>query len=125
MGAWGPGSFENDDALDWLSTFLDDDDDAILWDQLEYAGALDAPTACATLAAAEVIATAGGHPPPDAPDELLELPREALERETYDLALRAVARVKRSELAELWAGQPEWEAAVGDLEARLTRARGS
>jgi hypothetical protein len=133
MGAWGPASFENDTALEWLEDFFESDDDAILWDVLEFAAApgdeeIDADAGCAALAAAEVLATAGGQPPPVMPEGLDELPREPLDRETYDLALRAVARVRqRSELAELWreSGDAGWLAAVADLEARLARARGA
>lgn len=34
MGAWGSGSFENDDALDWLTDFCDDPDKGLIADAL-------------------------------------------------------------------------------------------
>src|SRR5688572_4449750 len=135
MGAVGAGSFENDDALDWLGEFLAEGDPEAVREALEpIPGAdqgdyLEAPGCSAALAAAEVLATAGGRPPPDVPPELAEWVQDrkpAFGAGLYNLALAAIARITSgSELAELWAegDDSEWRAAVEDLEKRLRSAR--
>nr|WP_254696248.1 DUF4259 domain-containing protein [Lysobacter enzymogenes] len=58
MGAWGVGTFENDDALDWLGDLTDTDDSAAVRALLAQALAsdcLDAPDATTALAAAETV----------------------------------------------------------------------
>lgn len=126
MGAWGPGSFDNDDALDWLDDLVDGASDAIRA-ALEATDAeyLEAPDASSALAAAEVVAAAAGRPAADLPGEVSEWLEEHGTRQAAalaPLARRAVERVRRdSELKELWEeGDPsEWLAAVDGLLERL------
>jgi len=76
MGAWGAGNFENDDALDWLAVLQAEGlpaAGAAIQDVLTLADDyLEAPTCCAALAAAEVIAALRGRPASRLPDELVE-----------------------------------------------------
>lgn len=118
VGAWGAGSFENDDAMDWVID-LEESDDEYLW----------ASERSKTVAAAEVVAALAGRPGPGSPErvESWVRGRDGVERETVALATRAVERVRngpRSELLELReeAGQPEeWYEGVEDLLGRLGR----
>ena len=66
MGAWSHGSFANDDALDWVAALSTSGSDAIVQALAtipehddEY---LEAPAACAAVAAAEVVAAQAGLP---------------------------------------------------------------
>ena len=132
MGAWGSGSFENDDASDWIADFCDDPDEGLISDALstvaemgadEY---LEAPDCSVGLAAAEIVAALKGAPNPDMPDEATECVstlKIKAEPGMISLASRAVERIKtNSELKELWdesENPAEWYAAVATLEARL------
>ena len=129
MGAWGTGSFENDDAADWVAGL-----DAITPEELtrilahaaddpEY---LEGPAASVAVAAAEVVAAlrrsgadgtqakirdwVGKHP-------------QAFTEELQAVAIRAVDRVRRnSELKDLWMeadGLNEWIAGLLELQGRL------
>ncbi len=126
MGAWGAGTFDNDDALDWLDDLMDGADDAIR-DALESTGAdpLEAPDASSALAAAEVVAAALGHPAADLPGEVSDWLEEHGTKQAAalaPLARQAVERVSaNSELKDLWdEGDPAgWNAAVDDLRQRL------
>lgn len=68
MGAWGSGSFENDDALDWLTDFCDDPDKGLIADALTTVAEMDdseyleAPDCCVAIAAAEIVAALKGAP---------------------------------------------------------------
>jgi hypothetical protein len=130
MGAWGAGSFENDDALDWLAVLAGSYGPTPIRDALSAAaeaeGFVEAPDASAALAAAEVVAALLGRPAPALPDEAAGWVRAnaaAAQPWMRDLARRAVDRVERdSELRDLWleAGDAgDWEAAVRDLRIRL------
>ena len=132
MGAWGSGSFENDDASDWVADFCDAPDKELISGALstvtemgegEY---LEATECSVGLAAAEVIAALKGSPNTDMPDgakECVSKLKIKAEPGMVSLALKAVERIKtESELKELWdesENPAEWYAAVGDLEARL------
>lgn len=132
MGAWGAGSFENDDASDWLADFRDEPDKELISDALsavadgdadEY---LEAPDCSVGLAAAELVAALKGAPASDMPDEAkrcVEALNVKADAGMLSLALRAVERIKtNSELKELWdesENPGEWYAAVENLEARL------
>lgn len=59
MGAWGPGVFDNDVAEDWLSE-LESDGATAIDRALNEVVLQDGDTCCVALAAAEVIAAAGG-----------------------------------------------------------------
>ncbi|MCC6999846.1 MAG: DUF4259 domain-containing protein [Deltaproteobacteria bacterium] len=133
MGAFGPGSFENDDALDFAAE-LEASGAAALDDVLGRAagaeGARDAGLGAAALAAAEVVAALAGRPSRELPDEVklwvadAELARPEVER-LLGLARRAVTIVAGdSALARLWAAAKPaehegWRAALSDLQRRL------
>lgn len=136
MGAWGLGSFENDDALDWCISLVDGEDDGPILEALEaVAGAsgieyLDVDVCGAAVAAAEVIAALAGHPPRSLPDDVAEwvriqsadVARELVGKHAAS-ATFAVRRVRDdSEAAELWkdsGDHAQWRAALDDLEVRL------
>jgi hypothetical protein len=130
MGAWGSGSFQNDDASDWIADFGDDPDESAIVDALSTVVGmndyLEAPDCSVAIAAAEVVAALKGSPNPAMPEEVKEsigmLGIDA-DRDKVVLALKALERIKTdSELKELWdeAEEPaEWYGAITDLEARL------
>ncbi len=134
MGAWGPGNFENDAALDWLYDF--GENDFRLIDRtlagvaaMQAVDELDADEASEVLAAAECVAAAAGFPPDDPPEELAEWLAEnspmPVKPEYVAMARKAVARVlAKSELRELWLESDEygeWETAVANLQSRLNQ----
>lgn len=129
-GTSGPGSFDNDDALDWIAECVAAKDAQAVTAALKAAlgkGPLEAPSAAAAVAAAEVVAAARGKPAKGLPPEL----REWVERQAKPaltnlapMALQALGRVKDpkiSELRQLWAESQAnpWLAAIADLERRL------
>ena len=138
MGAFGPGSFENDDALDFAAELEASGADA-LTEVLERAvgadGVRDAGLGAAALAAAEVVAALAGRPSRELPDEVKLWVADAgagagsaaggVEK-LLGLARRAVAVVTGgdAELARLWAAaRPAevagWRASVAELGRRL------
>jgi hypothetical protein len=129
-GAWGEGSFQNDDALDWVATCASTKSTAPVRDALERAlrgKYLEAPEGSSAVAAAEVVAAAKGKPNPKLPAELAawvkRQPAQALSL-LAPLATRALTRVrdpKASELRQLWdEGNPaKWLAAIANLESRV------
>jgi hypothetical protein len=78
LGAWGSGSFENDDASDWLGAFCDAPDKELISDALSTVAEMDAdeyleaPDCSVALAAAEVVAALKDPPNPDMPDDAKE-----------------------------------------------------
>lgn len=136
MGAWGPGSFQNDDALEFVAQF----EDAPSWEtvlsflvKVAEAGAayVEAPEAGEAVAAAEIVAARMGAPALDLPQEVAILAMTMIPPppQAVDAARRAVVRVMdNSELAQLWSqdeargiGQtsPDWLQALEDLLGRL------
>jgi FAD/FMN-containing dehydrogenase len=127
VGAWGTGSFENDDAVDWVAGL-----DAITPEELrrileraaddpEY---LEAPAARIAVAAGEVVAALNGFPAEGAPGKIAEWTKEqACTPELKAAAVRALDRVRRnSEVKDLWMeadGLNEWIGAVRELQGRL------
>lgn len=77
MGAWGYGSFENDDALDWVGDLTDGRSlkpveaalDAALGAEADFG--ISGEAECGS-AAAEVVAALGGAPSGDLPEEIAE-----------------------------------------------------
>ena len=135
MGAWGPGHFENDAALDWLYDF--GENDFRLIDRtlsgvaaMVEADELDADEASEVLAAAECVAAAAGFPMDDPPEELAEWLADnspiQVKPAYIEMARKAVTRVlTQSELRDEWLGSEEfggWETAVRHLQARLNQA---
>jgi hypothetical protein len=132
MGAWGHLPFENDDASDFVSEFMDAQGfpllfagtDFVLMKQNEY---LEAPDCSAAIAASEIVAAALGKPGGGieeavirAAKKLGDPPADLVER-----CKRAVMRVQsNSELAELWSRNKEldheWIASIDDLLSRLS-----
>lgn len=129
-GAWGEGTFENDDALDWAASCTSSKD--ISWvrhalDRALRGKYVEAPAGSSAVAAAEVVAAAKGKPSPKLPAELAawvkRQPAQGLSR-LAPLASRALTRVRdpsASELRQLWdeAKPAKWLAAIADLESRL------
>lgn len=143
MGAWGLGSFENDDAMDWMSDFAEVQDmnliNATFDIVIENAGSyIEAPEASNALAAAEIIAAIKGNIHKDFPDYYLNKSEE-IEAELIDFdklktgliedvsqkALQVVRLIKEnenSELKQLWQDTDEfsdWLNDVNELEKRL------
>ena len=129
MGGWGAGSFENEDAQNFISALhaLEPAElQRILARAADHEDYLNASDSSMTIAAAEVVATAKGNPPRAVPKQITEWIGKvegAPSVEMLDLARRAVERVRaNSELKDLWLeaeGLNEWTAALHDLEARL------
>jgi poly-gamma-glutamate capsule biosynthesis protein CapA/YwtB (metallophosphatase superfamily) len=126
MGAWGSAAFENDDALDWVWELEESTDDAVVRAALTVAldaEELEAPEASCALAAAEVVAAAGGAPVSSLPDGVRAwVAAHELPADLRGLAREAVTRIaERSELRQLWdeAGGDDWRDGVSALQARL------
>jgi hypothetical protein len=134
MAAWGSGSFENDDAVDWLAELPTIAPDGLIEvltrifsqaaDDPNY---FEAPAASVVVAAAEVIAALNGSPAHETPPEIAKCAanRQPPTPELKALALRALDRVrKNSELKDLWLeadGLNEWTVAIQDLQNRVGR----
>ena len=138
MGAWGTGSFENDDAVDWVADLETCDDSVVIEATLARVAEtgdayLDLPDGASAVAAAEILAALLGEPGPTLADEArgwvashasLGVPAAAVE-----LANAALTRVRsdpeRSELSGLWEDSghaAERVTAIEDLARRLGRA---
>lgn len=133
MGAWGLGSFENDDAADFLMDITDSGDLSLLREAIDNVLTstefVEAPDACQAIVAAEVIAAALGRPTAAA------LQQEGLQRwvarlrpgieptlaqRAHDALTRILA--PNSELLELWEDTDElteWQATVNELMQQL------
>ena len=131
MGAWGVGSFENDDAMDFVGGLEGEGlapVDEALSAVLDAEAPVDASVASEGLAAAEAVAVLRNRAAPELPPEVLEWAkigqRVRLTPVFFERAKRAVERIRdQSELAELWAESdesPAWKAKVEDLLARLS-----
>ena len=130
MGAWGSGSFENDDAMNWIAelpTIEPEDLIRIFSEAADDPNYFEAPAASIVVAAAELIAAVNRSPANGAPPEIHQWAanREVPTPELKALALRALDRVrKNSELKDLWLeadGLNDWTAAIQDLQTRLGR----
>jgi len=74
MGAWGLGTFENDDALDWRIELLREDDlEPVLsaFSEIKQSDYLELPECCYALAAAEVVAALKGNPSDTLPKDVI------------------------------------------------------
>ena len=131
MGTWDTGSFDNDDALDWVYELEEADDLSILVDSfetvLEQRNESPDETDCTiAICAAEVVAGLMGNPADDLPAEVMDWvgdqPPEGV-RKMARTSLKVILR--ESGLKELWEETeiyPEWEENVRDLLARLQEA---
>ena len=129
MGAWGHGSFDNDDAQDWLFELTESADGQALEaavtavDSDEY---LEAPECSIALAAAEIVAAIHLGNDENLPEEVRAWVEEndiEVSTEQVSAAAVAVAKIRLdSELQELWEDSEEydaWVALVSNLEANL------
>lgn len=132
MGAWGIGSFENDDAMDWARELEESRGLKAVKRALREVvdtgdGYLEAPIAAVGIAAAEVVAGLNDAPADDLPEEIenwIEEQRGRSEVDLSPLALEVLERVKiKSELHDLWKDGTDfdkWLASLKNLEARLS-----
>ena len=129
MGAWGPGSFENDDAMDFAASVRAPED---LLGPLRVESPeqdIDTTLASEIIVVAECVAAMRGFPSDDIPDDLADRvatfgkPGRSLYLHARD-HLQAV--IQRSELMELWAeDNPDpFIEAVHELISRLNRRVG-
>jgi hypothetical protein len=131
MGAWGAGSWDNDDACDWVYEleetknldFIIETLQAVTNPEMDY---LENTVCCEALAAAEVVAAANGKPGNDLPEEVqtwLGQIHPKIDSDTIKLAHRVVKIItQKSELLELWqesSNYSEWQAAISNLKGRL------
>lgn len=132
MGAWGSGSFENDDALDWIGDLREGDSwlpveqafAALIADGVEYR---EAPDCSAAIAAAEILAAAFGLPGDDLPDSArVWLKRMAKPHAGLcAVAIEAIdAILDDSELKDLWEESDSYEEWVADVHALRARLAG-
>lgn len=131
MGAWGAGTFENDDALDWSELLYETRDLNFLRNTMqivvEQKSYLEMSECCQALAAAEVVASAGGNKAPTLPSQADEwLDDKDLDeiRKLAPLAREVIIRIKtNSELKEAWdasSNSADWYGVINGIEARLT-----
>jgi hypothetical protein len=132
MGSWGPQTFQNDTAMDWLHDLYDSDDFTLVQKTLlRISGPPEQFTQCSVeeraLAAAEIVASWLGHPPPKKQglEEWVRKHTDWCTPEILTLARQTVALIKmKSELRKLRTDhhgvvQKEWLESVTDLERRL------
>lgn len=124
MGAWGPGAFENDAALDFVPEIETADDLVRALTIRTPDEPVDADTACRIVVVAECLAAMRGHPCDDLPTDLAEKlaafgkPSRSLFHHARD---HLAAVMSRSELMELWAEDDPapFKLAMHDLMERL------
>jgi len=111
-GAWGSGAFENDDAADLLAEIASSQGSTLIqhaFDEVHSSdGYIDEPVCSAAIAAATLIASAGGAKVAGLPPEAAKWLRETSFHPTGTLiadatkAVRTCSDPKRSELSQLW-----------------------
>lgn len=129
MGAWGIGSFDNDDALDWIQELSRSGTKAIAaaLNAITAAGEdyKEAPEASMAIAACEVVAAMRSRPATELPPGVIEFlrgggqPDDAI-LENARVAIRRI--LGDSELEQLWRPSPDyrkWRALLEDLLRRL------
>lgn len=134
MGAWGMGTFENDDAADWLDELQASDDGAVLQAALEGHAIgedyLEAPEGTHILCACEIIAALLGRSALDLPSGARDWVKEHELLDVTSLVPIATRKINRvlddgSELRELWqeneADFPVWRENVLALKAKLSQ----
>jgi hypothetical protein len=129
-GASGEGSFENDDAVDWIVECIQTVGGKMIveaFTTVTEAKYLEASDGAAAVVAAEIVAAAQGKPSSDFPKDLgtwLERQPRLQIAALTPLALQALKKVrdpKASELKQLWseAKKNTWEQKILELERRL------
>lgn len=133
MGAWGNGSFDNDDAADFLADVTDGADLTLVREIFatvlgtgEY---VEAPDASQAIVAAEIVAAATGRPTPAAQEDeelsgWLARTKPEVDPDLVRQAVQVLDRIvgENSELRELWEEAdelPDWEATVVALRSKL------
>jgi Domain of unknown function (DUF4259) len=130
MGAWDAGSFENDNALDWVWDLAEAEDTSILEDAFsrvtECDDYLKASACCTGIAAAEVVAALRKRPALKLPDKVTAFVARIDSPPSAELVASALAALERintnSELKELWdesESRDKWYQAIAELESRL------
>ncbi|HSZ64464.1 MAG TPA: DUF4259 domain-containing protein [Terriglobales bacterium] len=129
MPGWGTGSFENEEAQNFLAKLnsLGIEDLSPILARASDHDYLDAPEGTVAIVVAEIVATARGNPPHAVPIQISDWIAKiegSPSSEMSELARRAVEKVRTSsELKDLWLeaeGLNEWSAVLRDLEERLT-----
>jgi Domain of unknown function (DUF4259) len=129
-GVSGEGSFENDDAVDWISECIQTVGGKMIVEAFNAANEakyLEAPDGAAAVVAAEIVAAAQGKASPNFPKDLatwLERQPRLQIAALSPLALQALKKVrdpKSSELKQLWSEgkKNSWEQKILELERRL------
>ena len=130
MGTWGPGSFENDDALDWIAELAESSDDGPIVDALNTVidqadESPEAPDCAVAIAAVEVVAAWMGEPSDDCPEEV-EAWVEGRPAPSATMISQAryvtEAISENSGLKDLWKESDEfesWKMSINDLLARM------
>ena len=130
MATSGPGSFENDEAMDWVAELESYSDDGPIIDALNTVidqadDHPEAPDCSVAIAAAEVVAALMGEPMDDCPEEVEAWVEErSVPAATMISQARYVteAVLEKSELKDLWKESDEfesWQTSMHDLLARL------
>ena len=132
MSAGGTGTFDNEDAMEWISGFGGDGANGVLdaletINNLEKGDYIEGDIAAYALAAAEVVAAARDGDTSRLPKEAVQSLKENAAKVNAATLLaparKAVMRVlKNSELQEQWEDSPdqeEWEDDVRELLERL------
>jgi hypothetical protein len=130
MGAWAEGSFDNDDAGDWVWELEEAEDVSILEEAfsaiIDNDDDLEAPDCSVAVAAAEVVAAMRQHPANNLPKEVQTFVSQVNIQPSESLIAAALAALKRvrtkSELQELWdngSNGENWRQAIAELESRL------
>lgn len=136
MGAWGTGTFDNDDAADWADELVESADlapaRAALAATMDSDGWLEIPEGARAVAAASVVAASFDGDVRGVSDEVaewLEYHPDAGTLADARLAIDALERVASvdSELREIWlaaANGPAWMEEIARLAYRLVRVVG-
>ena len=133
MGAWGIGTFENDDAVEWLDELQASADSSVLQTALERPENdeeyIESPEGIHILCAGEILAALQDQPTTDLPDEARDWVQEHKSLDVSALIPIATRKIDHvlddgSELRELWqeneADYPAWRENVLALKARLS-----
>lgn len=135
MGAWETGSFDNDDALDWLFDLEDSADTSVISAALQDVlgkgdDYLEAPECSVAIAAAEIVAALSENPSSKLPDNAKAWVETNADLEITNLISKCMKAIKLiradSELKELWEESPDvdgWYAALDNLNERLELAK--
>jgi len=132
-GAWGVGSFENDDALEFVSEVLKERMPEPISGPFKHAhhsnGYIDATLGARILVAAEAYAAMNGKPSDDLPEEFATrfapLPCKPDRKiiGSVENSVRMVMDVNSSELAQLWRDSPDYEKWIEGVQDLLIRLR--